>query len=85
MREPGLVEAITLFHDNGAQEVACNLKNTARFGPDEVFKRAAARAGELGLEIEHSYTTGVGELILTHITHSTIVIHYIILIAYRTN
>jgi len=71
VRVPNLVEALTLQHQGGSWEVACNLKNySAREGGVEaVMQRVRDKVAELGgrVEVAESYTTGptVEELLQT--------------------
>ena len=59
VREVGLgVEALTLQHSEGSYEVACNLTQTEKCGPDQVLASAMEKAATLGIEVESSYTTG---------------------------
>lgn len=55
------VECLTLPHEDGAYEVACNLLNTRITGPEAVLKAAREKADELGIEIVKYYTTGPTE------------------------
>lgn len=55
------VEALTLQHEEGAFEVACNLLQPAVKSPAYVLSRAEAKARELGLTITSSYTLGPSE------------------------
>ena len=55
------MEALTLEHEKGSFEVACNLRDCRVQGPSEVLRTAAAIANQLGIEIAHSYTTGPTE------------------------
>ena len=58
-REEGIgVEALTLQHNEGSYEVACNLTNVENWGPDKVFKSATNKAKVLGIDIVDHYTTG---------------------------
>jgi len=58
-REEGIgVEALTLQHNEGSYEVACNLTNVENWGSDKVLKSANDKAKELGIEIVDHYTTG---------------------------
>eukprot|EP01041_Mallomonas_annulata_P005432 gene5432-10896_t len=55
------VEALTLQHEVGSYEVACNLLQPSIKGPQYVLDRAQQRAAELNLEIDSYYTTGPSE------------------------
>lgn len=53
------VEALTLTHQNGHMEVACNLLDIARTPPADVLAVATKTAKELGVEVEEAYTIGM--------------------------
>jgi hypothetical protein len=55
------VEALTLPHENGAYEVACNLLNPKIRNPASVKQQVESLAMDLGIEIELDYTTGPTE------------------------
>lgn len=55
------MESLTLPHEDGALESACNLLNWRAEGPEQVLERATLKAKELGVEIVKSYTTGPTE------------------------
>jgi hypothetical protein len=59
------IEALTLEHDEGAFEIACNLKRPTIVTPNMVLEKAEKAILELGLNdkiaIAHSYTTGPSE------------------------
>lgn len=58
----GDVEALTLPHENGSYEVACNLRNPKHgTRPEAVLAAAQAKSKELGIEIIDSYLTGPTE------------------------
>ena len=61
IREPGVVEALTLNHEGGAQEIACNLRNTKIRGVEELVAICKAKSAVLGLEMMSHYTTGPTE------------------------
>jgi glutamate formiminotransferase len=62
-----LVQALTLQHEGGAFEVACNLLNWRDYGPDRVLAMAKERATEEGVEVVSHYTTGpTEEKLLAH-------------------
>lgn len=61
VRQEGLVEALTLQHEGGSWEVACNLKNTGALSPDMVLVKAQELSASLGLTIVSHYTTGPTE------------------------
>lgn len=62
VRIPNIVEALTLQHQGGAYEVACNLKRyTSSLGSvDSVLQKAREKVEEMGgcIQIEDAYTTG---------------------------
>lgn len=71
LREEGLVQSLTLDHEAGTLEVACNLLNVKMRGTEQVLA-AARRVGEpLGCLIESHYTTGPTEetLLDTYLRH----------------
>lgn len=51
------VECLTLPHENGSYEVACNLLDYQSTGPNEVYDRANRKADLIDIEIQSSYTT----------------------------
>lgn len=57
------MEALTLLHDGGAYETACNLLKPSeeQHSPAAVLARAIARAAEVGAQVETAYTTGPSE------------------------
>eukprot|EP01031_Cornospumella_fuschlensis_P026196 gene26196-31633_t len=57
------VEALTLRHQDGAYEVACNLLSTTTGGSsvESVVQRATEVAHGLGVQIDHIYTTAPSE------------------------
>ena len=61
VREKNLVQALTLVHEDGCREVACNLLNVAERSPEEVLDTALRRCRELDVEVVASYTTGPTE------------------------
>lgn len=61
VREPGIVESLTLAHDAGVLEIACNLRDTSKTSVEDVVIKAELKAKELGIEITDSYTTGPSE------------------------
>ena len=61
LRVEDAVEALTLRWGNQL-EIACNLRSSLpEHGPQALFAKASTIAEELGLEIEHAYTTGPSE------------------------
>ena len=48
IRVPQLVESLTLSHEGGALEIACNLRNTCKYSVSEVMENAYKKAKELG-------------------------------------
>merc|ERR1711871_560195 len=69
IRVPQLVESLTLSHEGGALEIACNLRNTCKYSVSEVMENAYKKAKELDLEITSYYTTGPTELELVELFH----------------
>ena len=66
------MEALTLPHEDGSLESACNLLNWHIEGPEYVLERAQAKAAELQIEIVKSYTTGPSEQeLLARYYHAT--------------
>lgn len=55
---PG-VEALTLVHEGGSMEVACNLLDIAVTPPARVLAVVEGKARELGVEVEEPYTIGM--------------------------
>ena len=55
------VEALTLPHENGAFEVACNLLDVKSTPPAMVLETTEKLAGELGIAVDAYYTTGPQE------------------------
>jgi len=53
------VEAMTLRHENGSFECACNLLKPNIVSPDVVLQRVQDYARVVGATVEHSYTTGM--------------------------
>ena len=45
------VESLTLPHEDGSFETACNLLNSKMTGPSQVLEKAQVKARELELEI----------------------------------
>ena len=58
------VEALTLKHDGGCYEIACNLLNPSVVTPDTVLEKVNHIIQDLGLDIkiEMYYTTGPSEM-----------------------
>ena len=69
VRELDGVEALTLKQD-GAHEVACNLKKPNTMGPDGVLRVCDELAKEFSISIAKSYTTGPTERDLIGILES---------------
>ena len=72
---PFQVEALTLRHDEGAFEVACNLldPSSSSGSPEAVLTRALSAIQEQGLDLEvhQKYTTGPSEAeLLAMLGHS---------------
>ena len=61
VRERNLVQALTLEHEDGCREVACNLLNVAERSPEQVLEIALRKCRELDVEVVTSYTTGPTE------------------------
>lgn len=55
---PG-VEALTLVHEGGNVEVACNLLDIAITPPSRVLALVEAKAADLGVGVEEAYTIGM--------------------------
>lgn len=55
---PG-VEALTLVHEGGNVEVACNLLDIAVTPPSRVLELVEAKAKEVGVKVEEAYTIGM--------------------------
>jgi len=55
---PG-VEALTLTHQGGFIEVACNLLDVRITPPSTVLAMARAEADKMGVEVEEAYTVGM--------------------------
>ncbi|KAJ1400615.1 Formiminotransferase subdomain-containing protein [Ochromonadaceae sp. CCMP2298] len=56
------VEALTLPHEGGAFEVACNLRQPVTgTSPELLLQRAGEKAAELGVQVESAYCTGPSE------------------------
>lgn len=61
------VEALTLEHQDGNLEVACNLLDPMVTPPDKVLALASSKAADLGVAVLEAYTIGMGPLdILRH-------------------
>lgn len=56
---PPAVEALTLAHQGGNMEVACNLLNIQTTPPSTVLALATAEADKLGVAVEEAYTIGM--------------------------
>jgi glutamate formiminotransferase len=56
---PEGVEALTLVHEGGNMEVACNLLDIGKTPPSRVLALAEAAARALGVEVEEAYTIGM--------------------------
>lgn len=56
---PEGVEALTLRHDGGHMEVACNLLALSKTGPEKVLEVVREAAREEGVEVEEAYTIGM--------------------------
>ena len=56
---PEGVEALTLRHDGGHMEVACNLLDLGKTGPEKVLEIVKKAARENGVEVEEAYTIGL--------------------------
>ncbi|ETV77000.1 hypothetical protein H257_08917 [Aphanomyces astaci] len=68
------VEALTLQHQDGAYEVACNLLNCQEGTPAQVLSAAEAAAVEVGARITDAYFTGPTEAALLEAWRATIVL-----------
>lgn len=55
------VEALTLEHEDGCLEVACNLRMPAEVDSAAVLLVAEEASRSLGLTLVHSYVTGPSE------------------------
>ena len=55
------VEALTLEHEDGCLEVACNLRSPAEVDSATVLRAAEEVSRSLGLTIASSYVTGPSE------------------------
>lgn len=55
---PG-VEALTLVHEGGHMEVACNLLDIGVTPPARVLQVVEGKAKELGVDVEEAYTIGM--------------------------
>lgn len=55
------MECLTLEHEGGAFEIACNLKDWRTIGPKDVLDHANSVAKDLGVQIVEHYTTGPSE------------------------
>jgi hypothetical protein len=75
IREEGLVQALTLQHEGGAYEIACNLLDSRKRSPGDVLTAVNTKCRELGLHVAHSYTTGPSEqdIIDTYLLSSSFV------------
>lgn len=64
------VEALTLRHEGGHMEVACNLLDVDTTDPARVLKMATDAARKAGVEVEEAYTVGMtGDEILAETKH----------------
>jgi len=54
------VEALTLEHQGGNLEVACNLLDSYSTSPEAVLAVATQKAVELGIRIDTAYRIGMG-------------------------
>lgn len=68
VRKKSLVESLTLAHDGGALEVACNLLDARTHGPNAVLCAATDAITRAGLDVHvtHSYCTGPSEEVLAN-------------------
>jgi glutamate formiminotransferase len=61
VRIANLVQALTLSHQDGSYEVACNLLRPREITIEDVLRTAEMKATELGISIVDHYTTGLSE------------------------
>ncbi len=52
------MEALTLVHEGGNMEVACNLLDIGKTPPSQVLALAEGAAAALGVEVEEAYVIG---------------------------
>ena len=61
IREKDLAQALTLEHEEGSLEVACNLLNVRVRAPTDVLNLTSEKCREMDIQIVKSYTTGPTE------------------------
>lgn len=61
IRKEGYVQAMTLHHEEGTHEVACNLLKPREVTIEQIIAEVKAKSIELDIEPIHSYSTGLSE------------------------